>query len=153
MAPLTVENLDLSDHDTARQVLAVQRAAYRVEADLIGFDGIPQLTESLADLQAGSLDWIGVRDERRRVVAALAFADKDGVIDIDRLVVSPDSFRSGYARALISALHPGRAIAVSTGLDNRPAHALYESLGFVRTCDEEVVPGLMITWFRREAAG
>lgn len=129
----------------------MQRAAYRVEADLIGFDDIPQREESLEELKARQLDWIGIRDGSRRVVAALGFVDKGGVVDIDRLVVAPESFRRGYARALVAALHPGRTIVVSTGRDNHPARALYESLGFVTTHDEEVVPGLVITHFRREA--
>ena len=36
MTSPTIEQLDLDDQDAARQVQAVQRAAYRVEADLIG---------------------------------------------------------------------------------------------------------------------
>lgn len=152
MTPQHVARLDLGDRDTASQILAVQRAAYRIEADLIGFEGIPQLTETLSDLQAKPLEWIGVRDEQQQVVAALAFTDNDHAIDIDRLVVAPDMARRGCARALVSALPANRRIVVSTGRDNRPALALYESLGFTRTHDEEVVPGLMITHFRREAS-
>lgn len=39
--------LDLSDPDVADRVVAIQRAAYRVEADLIGFDGIPPLHDTV----------------------------------------------------------------------------------------------------------
>jgi len=46
----TIEPLDLSDRATAADVLAVQRAAYRVEADLIRRDGIRALHESLEEL-------------------------------------------------------------------------------------------------------
>ena len=35
--------LDLSDPDTLRQLWDLQRASYAVEAELIGFDGIPAL--------------------------------------------------------------------------------------------------------------
>ena len=153
MASELVDRLDLSDRDTAAQVLAVQRAAYRIEADLIGFDGIPQLAESLDELQAKQLEWLGIRDRHKRVTAALAFSESDSVIDIDRLVVAPGSLRRGYARALVSALPTNRTVVVSTGEGNHPARALYESLGFTRTHGEEVVPGLMITHFRREAIG
>jgi GNAT superfamily N-acetyltransferase len=152
MPPHVVEKLDLSHLSTAEQVMAVQRAAYREEADLIGSTAIPQLTESLAELQAQPLEWIGVHDSRHRVVAALAFTDDGEVIDIDRLMVAPNLFRRGYGRALVAALDERRTVIVSTGRDNPPGRALYESLGFVRSRDEEVVPGLVITHFRREAA-
>ena len=109
-------------------------------------------TESLDELRAQRLEWIGLRDSSQHVAAALAFAEVGGVVDIDRLVVAPDSFRLGYARALVGALPADRTIVVSTGKDNHPAHALYQSLGFAKTQDQEVVPGLVITHFRREAA-
>ena len=44
--------LDLSDPDTLRRLWDLQRASYAVEAELIGFDGIPALHESLDDLIA-----------------------------------------------------------------------------------------------------
>ena len=146
-----VEQLDVRDQDTAEQVLAVQRAAYRAEADLIGSDRIPQLTESLEALQARSLDWLGVRDGANRIVAALAYTDDGATVDIDRLVVAPNSLRRGYGRALVEPGDSERTALVCTGRDNHPARALYESLGFRKTHDEEVVSGLVITHFRREA--
>ena len=53
-----VERLDLSDVETAVQVLQVQRAAYRVEAELIGFDGIPPLHESYEELIVSSMTFL-----------------------------------------------------------------------------------------------
>jgi len=38
--------LDLADEGIARSVLALQREAYAVEAELIAADGIPQLSET-----------------------------------------------------------------------------------------------------------
>ena len=39
-------DLDLADEGIARSVLALQREAYAVEAELIAADGIPQLSET-----------------------------------------------------------------------------------------------------------
>ena len=49
---MNVMLLDLLDASTARQVLALQRMAYRIEADLIGFDDILPLQESQDELKA-----------------------------------------------------------------------------------------------------
>ena len=51
---MELQRLDLTDRAVAGAVLAVQRRAYRVEADLVGFDAIPPLHETLADLQAST---------------------------------------------------------------------------------------------------
>ena len=51
--------LDLADEAIARSVLALQRESYAVEAELIGDDRIPQLTETLEELRAAGLDWLG----------------------------------------------------------------------------------------------
>lgn len=147
-----VEVLDISDRATATQLWEVQRAAYAIEADLIGFGGIPPLHESLDELISKPLHWHGIRDGSGAVVAALGFTEDEGVIDIDRLFVSPGSFRNGNARALLSALALDRQITVSTARDNQPATRLYESLGFVRTREQEIVAGLIIVHFKREAA-
>src|SRR5258708_29589571 len=63
--PLMTEprRLDLSDPDTLRRLRELQRAAYAVEAELIGFDGIPPLQESLRDLRDCGESFLGLDDE------------------------------------------------------------------------------------------
>ena len=146
---MEIQELDITDPVTAGQVLEVQRAAYRIEAELIGTDAIPPLHEQLDDLLASSLRWIGIR-ENSAVVAALAFSEAGGVIDIDRLVVSPSALRRGYGSALVTHLGQG-AIEVSTGSANAPAQALYTKLGFVPVATSEPVPGVAVTHFARRA--
>lgn len=145
-----VGHLDLSDVAVATQVLAVQRAAYRVEADLIGFEEIPPLHESLDDLMQAPLVWYGIADDGA-VVAAIAFTETDQGIDIDRLVVAPSAARRGYGSALVAALDQSATITVSTGAMNAPAHRLYEAHGFSRVGESGPVAGLLVTHFERES--
>jgi hypothetical protein len=49
-----IQAFRLEDESLARRALEIQRLAYRVEADLIGFEGIPPLHESLEELRASS---------------------------------------------------------------------------------------------------
>lgn len=150
MSPLIVEQLDLTERSTASELLLIQQAAYRVEAELVGFDGIPPLHETLDELIARPLAWLGIRAHDGSVAAALAYTETPGHIDIDRLVVAPAHFRKGMASALVSSLDPGVRITVSTGTLNTPAHRLYEVHGFRRTRDEMIAPGLSITHFAKE---
>ena len=152
MPTLPVEVLDIADPITATQIWEVQRAAYLVEADLVGFPGIPPLHETLDELVERPLQWLGIRDGKRVVVAAVGFTENGNAIDIDRLFVAPGSFRNGHARALVASLDRRKDATVSTARDNHPAKRLYELLGFVRAHDEEVVAGLTITHLKREAS-
>jgi ribosomal protein S18 acetylase RimI-like enzyme len=141
------QELDLGAPGVAEQVLAVQRAAYAVEAELVGDDRIPPLHEPLEVLRRSRLHWLGAVEEGR-LVGALAWADADGVVDVHRLVIHPDRARRGVGRALVRELlaRTDRAdVVVSTGRDNLPARRLYESLGFRVVGEVEVLPGLTVT--------
>ncbi|MGG5260810.1 GNAT family N-acetyltransferase [Phycicoccus avicenniae] len=133
----------------AGRVLAVQRAAYAVEAALVGDDRIPALHEDLTSLQARPLRWL-LADEPT-VSGALGYERTDTTATIDRLVVDPARARRGVGRALVEELlrRTGETpVHVSTGRDNTPARRLYERLGFHRLGDREVLTGLWVTDYR-----
>lgn len=140
------------DGDLAGRLLAIQRAAYRVEASLIGDDRIPALHEEVEELRAARLSWLGAFDDGRRLIGAVALAEDADGVDIDRLVVDPAVHRRGAGRKLIQAVlfRAGhRRTTVSTGRANLPARTLYQGLGFQQLNDTEVVPGLWVTHLAR----
>ena len=140
-----IRRLDLSDPDTLRGLWELQRAAYAVEAALIGFDGIPPLHESLEDLRACGESFLGTEG----LTGAVSWVRlDDGTLDICRLVVRPAAHRSGIATALLDALddlEPSDRAVVSTGTANLPAMALYRRRGFVPTGLRELAPGVTMT--------
>jgi ribosomal protein S18 acetylase RimI-like enzyme len=147
--------LNLADPDTLRQLWDLQRASYAVEAQLIGFDGIPPLHESLDQLRACDESFLGVHDESR-LIGALAWTRlPDGSLDICRLVVHPDAHRRGIATALLDALdsiEPAESTIVSTGTANLPALALYRRRGFTPVGERQIAPGVTVTLLERENA-
>jgi GNAT superfamily N-acetyltransferase len=147
-----VEALDLSESVVADAVLDLQRAAYRVEADLIGSDAIPQLHESRDELIRAPLEWLGLR-VGSELVAAVAYSVVGSTVDVDRLVVAPNMMRQGLGSALLEALPDGRRITVSTGSRNQPAHRFYSAHGFVPVGETEPVSGLLVTHFERTDHG
>ncbi len=111
---------DLED-TVAAELVRLQRAAYAVEAALIGDDRIPPLHEGPADLRAARLRWFVVR-EAAGLVAAVGFTEHDGEVDIDRLVVHPSQHRRGLGRRLVErVLRDAERAVVATGRDNAPA--------------------------------
>lgn len=141
-----IESLDLTQPATADQVLGMQHAAYRMQADLIGFDGIPLLHETLEQLIAEPLDWRGIRDGGR-VVAAIAIAGAGGRCDVDRLMVDPQHQRRGYGRRLMQSVMMHESVTVSTGEANFPAVMLCASLGFRRIGSRQIATDVWTVQF------
>jgi ribosomal protein S18 acetylase RimI-like enzyme len=154
---IEVQPLDVRDDaETAGKLLAVQKAAYAVEAELIGSDGIPALHETLDDLRAAPHRWLAARDGHELLGGVAYERLADGTLDICKLVVAPSAFRRGVGAALLDALdatQPAERVIVSTGTANTPALRLYAKRGFVAVADIEVVPGLWITRLERGATG
>lgn len=150
---IAVDGVGRVDHVAhAARIVEIQRAAYAVEARLIGFDGIPQLAETAADVAArGDLTWLGAAVDGR-LAGVLAFAVEDGVLDIDRLAVDPAFARRGLGRRLVRSVPTDRPTIVSTGSANDPAVALYLGEGFAETGRTEIAPGVFTTQFGRPAA-
>jgi GNAT superfamily N-acetyltransferase len=138
--------------DVAADLVRVQRAAYLVEAALIGDDRIPALHETEDDLVAARLHWL-LHMEDGEIVGALGYTVDRGVADIDRLVVDPAYHRRGIGAKLVRrALTVAPRLVVSTGRDNAPARRLYEGAGFTHREDRDVLPGLTVSDYTFEKA-
>lgn len=135
--------LDLSDATVLHELWTVQRLAYAVEAEIIGFDGIPALHETLDELRAADEVFLGIYDEEG-LAGSVSYQLDESTVDICRLVVHPRAHRRGIATALLDALPDGPQ-TVSTGTKNEPALRLYRGRGFVATGEREVAPGVSIT--------
>ncbi|WP_051466611.1 GNAT family N-acetyltransferase [Actinomadura oligospora] len=144
--------LDLDDPAVLARVWGIQRAAYAVEAELIGFDGIPALHESPDDLRTCGEEFLGAEDGGELLAAISWTVLEDGTVDICRLVVHPSAHRRGLASALLDALDaevPTPRTVVSTATDNHPALALYRLRGFKETGRRTVGDVLSLTLLER----
>ena len=147
-----IRKLNLQDKDEATELLTLQKRAYRQEADLIGSDQIPPLHETLEVLQQSTETFYGYF-LGSQLAGAVSYKREGDLFDIYRMMVHPDYFRRGIARALlqfVEGYEPGvKRIIVSTGLLNMPARALYERAGFTATTEEEVIQHLWIIHFEK----
>ena len=146
--------LDHRAADVAAAIVDVQRAAYRVEAELIGYDRMPGLTEEVADVAALDLTILGVHDGGR-LAGLVGYARRDGFVEVDRLAVEPTWFRRGVGRALVTAVHVREPDAghfeVSTGVANAPGVGLYTSLGYQEVATR-VLDDCLVVFFARDGS-
>ncbi|KEO81188.1 GNAT family N-acetyltransferase [Tumebacillus flagellatus] len=163
--------IEIQDRENAEKMLGLQIPSYKVEAKLIGFDGIPPLHETVEELQGcGERFWVYEIDGRwagaiayeveksagEREASGVGGPGGDGgsAVVISRMMVHPDYFRRGIARALLRhvlqvAEPSAQLYRVSTGSLNEPALQLYRSEGFHETRRLEVAPGVEITFLEK----
>ncbi|UHA74740.1 GNAT family N-acetyltransferase [Paenibacillus sp. 481] len=147
-----IKRLNLKDINTLKQLWALQQAAYRVEADKLGFDKIPPLMETehqLASVQETFHGWW----QDNQLVGAVSYVEvKAGVIDIYRLMVHPDYFRRKIGSTLLDFVLELPDIDthyIATGVRNEPALELYKRKGFSIVEDQEIAPGVWLRHLER----
>lgn len=150
----TIVKLELQDHDVVSELWNLQHQAYRLEAELIGFQEIPPLLETREMLSRAKEDFFGCIDESGDLAGAVAVAEETpGELTVTRMMVSPEHFRQGIAGSLLEfifARYKGmEQFVVSTGKLNTPAVSLYTKHGFILAGVEEVAPGVELIDFHR----
>jgi ribosomal protein S18 acetylase RimI-like enzyme len=120
--------------EEAQRIHAIQMAAYRLEADLLGVKHFPPLERSVEDIQGSTEEFWGAREGEELVgVMGLERFNADEIL-IGSLTVAPAHHRRGVGRALVLSALDARgscAMVVSTGAKNEPALRLYKQLGFI----------------------
>lgn len=137
---------------TAKEIQRIQQAAYRIEAELMGFDGIPQLKESVLEIQNADEQFLGHSGDPLK--GFVSYKEEKGMIDIHRLAIDPAYFQQGVASALLTNLldrFSGRSFTVSTGTANEPAKKLYKKFGFEEKEQVEVAAGIWCTQFMKRS--
>lgn len=147
-----LKKLDLTDVETAQQVLALQKASYKIEVQLIGFEEIPPLKETLPALQASGETFHGYFADGL-LAGIISYKVEDRVLDIHRVAVHPRFFRRGIAGTLIDYAEKAeeniKSMVVCTGRENLPAVSLYRKKGFQKKRDMEIGRGIYLTEFEK----
>jgi GNAT superfamily N-acetyltransferase len=139
-------DITLLDHRSpavADQIVEVQQAGYRVEAQLTGYDGMPGLTEDAAAVTALDDVLLGAREDES-LLGVLGYRRHGDQVDVSRLVVHPGHFRKGIGTLLLRELHAregdARRIEVTTSTGNTPATGLYLREGYVIVARDDTGP-------------
>ncbi|OEH92562.1 GNAT family N-acetyltransferase [Bacillus solimangrovi] len=132
----------------AEQILEIQIPSYKVEAELIQFDRIPRLFDTIQDLQECDETFYGYYVEGN-LAGFISYMSMDESINICRMVVHPDHFNKGIASALLNHVlttqKHAKSFIVQTGTANQPAVNLYEKHGFIEHKQDEIAEGIFLT--------
>ncbi|MEE4568627.1 GNAT family N-acetyltransferase [Paenibacillus polymyxa] len=141
----------LEDDDIVSQIWRLQHVAYRLEAELIGFDEIPPLMDTLETLRSCGESFYGWLEDDELLGALAVQSESSGSLTLTRMMVHPDHFRKGIADSLMKhVLNEYQNIPlfiVTTGTLNTPAVTLYRKHGFRPVSAAEVAPGVELTTY------
>lgn len=155
-----IHHIQLESNSEILELLSLQLAAYRVEAELIGLDEIPPLKDGIPSIREADETFIGYylpEDSAKILVGAISYKREGCAVTICRLMVHPDYFRRGIARKLLGFVIDGQKqggaprFIVSTGSANKPALQLYFSFGFKERSVRTVSPGILLATLERSA--
>lgn len=148
----TIKVIDITQPVIAEEVLRVQRLAYKVEADLIGFVDLPPLKQTIKELEQSEETFYGFYTNGQ-LSGVVSLKIEDRVMDISRLFVHPEQFRKGIAKKLIAFVQKYEKgfeeIFVSTAADNQPAVLFYVKNGFSVISEVKTIEGLALAQFRK----
>ena len=138
-------------------VLTVQHDAFSRVANALGIEpsDLPPLQESLGQLEtlfsSGTRFFVAV-DSLERIVGSVRGSERDGIVDIGRLVVASGWERQGIATRLVVTLEASYAQAdgfvLFTGADAIEPLALYGKLGYAITRRDATGP-VALVWLEK----
>lgn len=150
---MPIETIRMNDRDAVEELWALQHAAYRAEAALIGVATLPPLLDTVETLLASPERYYGFRTAEGQLVGAISCeTDSEGRNTLCRLMVHPDYHRQGIGSNLLEYMlshEPAAVWTVTAEVRNRPALALYEKAGFVRKGTQNPVPDITLVLLER----
>lgn len=142
-----------TSYEVATSILTVQIPAYKIEADYLNSTAIPRLYDTVNDIQSCAETFYGYFSENK-LIGFISFVQEEQLMDIHRLVVSPDFFQKGIATKLLSYIFnmfpSSMTYIVQTGKANTPAIALYKKHGFIEVTNTELPDGLVLTKLKKQ---
>jgi phosphoglycolate phosphatase len=143
-----IKRINIENESIVKEVLHLQFLSYSIEAELIEFDELPPLKDTLDSLQQSGETFFGYY-EKDELWGVISYKIDDRVVDIHRLMVHPNQFRKRVAEKLLAFLEmQGKdkdSMIVSTGSKNIPALNFYKKFGFETIDEKELTEGLCIT--------
>lgn len=147
-----IKKMDITHHEIAKEVLNIQIPSYKMEAEIIGYEDIPPLRDTVKSLQQCGETFYGYY-LKGKLCGVISIKKANCVIDIHRLMVHPTHFRKGIAKRLLDFVKSNEefaSIIVSTGTKNAPAVAFYLKNGFLKIGEKRITEQLSLSFFEKK---
>ena len=137
-----------------KDILVLQKLAYKAEAEIYGDYSIPPLLQTLDELTEETKKSIILKYiDNGKIVGSVRAFKKDGTCYIGKLIVHPDYQNKGIGKKLMAAIEKyfeGLRYELFTGHLSEKNLALYEKLGYHRFKTEKVHDGLSFVYMEKQ---
>jgi ribosomal protein S18 acetylase RimI-like enzyme len=145
--------------EDAAEILALQKLAYRSEAEIYGVYDIPPLTQTLAQMEADlerQVVLVAVREtppEPAAIVGSVRAYEREGTCYIGRLIVHPEVQNQGLGTHLLAEIEAAfpqvKRYELFTGHRSARNLHLYAKLGYNEFKREPVNDALAIVFLEK----
>lgn len=143
-----------ASQDDAGEILALQKIAYRSEAELNDDRTIPPLTETLPEIMSEfeTKFFLKAMYEDKIIGSVRATLDS-GTCQIGRLIVHPDYQRKGIGtrlmRSIEAAFSHAERFELFTGIKSIDNIRLYRKLGYREFREEDLSPKVRLVFMEK----
>jgi len=128
-----IKRLQNKNLNIAEKIRSVFQVSYAVEAKLLNAIDFPPLKRRLESYVECDNDFFGYLEDQD-LAGVVEINHNDDFTHVQSLVVDPKFFRQGIAQKLMRFIlnsYDTKLFIVETGVENKPAIALYEKFGFI----------------------
>ena len=151
MAGIEIARASVSD---AEEILALQKLAYRSEAETYNDFQIPPLAQTLRELREDFKRQVFLKAvAENRLVGSVRAFEKDGTAFVGRLIVHPDFQNRGLGTALMwrieAEFKSARRLELFTGHKSEKNIRLYHRLGYSIFREQKVNDSLTMVYMEK----
>ena len=151
MKDVLIEQATLSD---AKQILALQKLAYKSEAALYNDDTLPPLLQTLAEIQEAFARQVFLKASvAETIVGSVRAFAQDGTCFVGRLIVHPHFQKRGIGSALMTRIEQrfeeAERFELFTGYKSEGNIRLYEKLGYAVFETEQATDALSLVFMEK----
>ncbi len=147
-----IDSLDHTNIGISKKIRIVFQTSYAVEAKLLQAKDFPPLKRSLTNFINCDSQFFGVW-KFTELASVIEVKSDANTTHIQSLVVDPSYFRQGLAQQLITFVFnnfQSKLFTVETGVDNKPAIALYKKFQFIEVKQWDTDHGIRKVRFERK---
>jgi len=100
---LMLKTINIQNVSIAEKILKLQKSSYQIEADIIHYNKIPPLIETLNEL-INSTETFVVYESQQEIIGFLSYQIQQQNVEICRLAIHPNRFKNSIATKLFNYL-------------------------------------------------
>ncbi|OPY34147.1 MAG: putative acetyltransferase [Methanomassiliicoccales archaeon PtaU1.Bin124] len=147
--------IDRAAEQDLPNILALQRAAFREEAEFVGDMNIKPMAQTLDDLRQEFGKAVILKyEENGTIIGSVRAYPENGTCYINRLIVHPDHWSKGIGTALMDAVElefkDADRFELFTRTDHRRTRPFYQRLGYLPFKEEKVSQTLTFVYLEKK---